>query len=149
MEIILKKYHKGLGEKNDVVTVKPGFGRNYLIPQGIGVLATATAMKVRTEEIRQAAHRTEHLIKEAQALASKLEDLTLNIETLAGPDGKLFGSVTTNMVAVQLEAKGITIDRARISFDTPIKNVGSYVVNIDLHKEIKAALKIEVTAAAK
>lgn len=149
MDIILKKYHKGLGEKNDIVTVKPGYARNFLIPQGIAVLATGTAKKVRDEEIKQAAHRTEHLKKEALAIAEKLDEMTLTIETLAGPDGKLFGSVTTNMVAIQLENKGINVERQRIGFETPIKTVGSHFAVIDLNKEVKAKLKIEVTAAAK
>jgi large subunit ribosomal protein L9 len=149
MEVILKKYHKGLGEKNDIVAVKAGFARNFLIPQGIAVLATDTAKKVRTEEIKQAAHRTEHLLKEAQATAAKLEQLNLTVETLAGPDGKLFGSVTSNMVAQQLEAKGITVDRQRVGFEAPIKNVGAHTVIIDLHKDVKAKLNIDVVAASK
>lgn len=149
MEVILKKYHKGLGEKNDIVTVKPGFARNFLIPQGIATLATESNRKVLAENIRQAAHRTEHMKNEAQRLAEKLEGMTLTIETLAGPDGKLFGSVTTLMVANQLEAKGVEVDRARISFETPIKTVGTHEAHIDLHKEVKAVVKIEVVAAAK
>jgi large subunit ribosomal protein L9 len=149
MEIILKKYHKGLGEKNDIVSVKPGFARNFLIPQGIAVLATESNKKMRTEDIKQAAHRVEHLLKEANAIAAKLADLTLTIETLAGPDGKLFGSVTTLMVHNQLEAKGISVDRQRISIETPIKHTGTHEAIVDLHKEVKAKLKLEVVAAAK
>jgi large subunit ribosomal protein L9 len=149
MDIILKKYHKGLGEKNDIVTVKPGFGRNFLIPQGIGILATDMSRKILAENLRQAAHKKDHLKNAALKLAEDLEKLTLTIETLAGPDGRLFGSVTPLMVAAQLEAKGFDIERQRVSFETPIKDVGSYIAIIDLSKEVKARVKIEVSAVAK
>ena len=149
MEIVLKKYHKGLGEKNDIVSVKPGFARNFLIPQGIGILATASARKMLAEDIKQAAHRVEHFRNEALAIAAKIEELTLTIPTLAGPDGKLFGSVTTLMVATELEARGVTVERQRITFETPIKNTGIHVADVDLHKDVKAKLKIEVVAVAK
>jgi large subunit ribosomal protein L9 len=149
MEVILKKYHKDLGEKNDIVSVKPGFGRNFLIPQGIAIMATETNRKIHAENLRQAAHKKDHIKNAALAVAEKLDQLTLTIETLAGPDGRLFGSVTPLMVASQLEAKGFEIERQRISFETPIKEVGSYTVNVDLHKEVKAKLKIEVTGTTK
>lgn len=149
MEIILKKYHKGLGEKDDIVTVKPGFGRNYLIPQGIGVLATKTAKKILEENMRQASHRKEHMRAEAQKIADELNGLELVIETLAGPDGKLFGAVTPLMVANQLEEKGFNVERQRISFPENIKNLGSYTATIDIQKDVKAEVKIEVTAVSK
>jgi large subunit ribosomal protein L9 len=149
MEIILKKYHKGLGEKGDVVSVKPGYGRNFLIPQGIGILATETALKRLKEDIRQADHRKEHIISEAQKLADQLNELTLVIETLAGPDGKLFGAVTSLMVANQLVENGFDIERQRVTFAENIKNVGSYTATVDLHKGVKATVKIEVVAVSK
>jgi large subunit ribosomal protein L9 len=149
MDIILKKYHKDLGEKNDIVSVKPGFARNFLIPQGIAIMATETNRKILAENLRQAAHKKDHIKNEAARIAEDLEKLTLTIETLAGPDGRLFGSVTPLMVATQLEAKGFEIERQRIAFDAAIKEVGSYTVTVDLHKEVKAKVKIEVVAASK
>jgi large subunit ribosomal protein L9 len=149
MDVILKKYHKDLGEKNDIVSVKPGFARNFLIPQGIAIMATDMNRKIHAENLRQAAHKKDHIKNAALAIAEALEKLTLSIETLAGPDGRLFGSVTPLMVAAQLEAKGFDIERQRVSFETPIKEVGSYTVNVDLHKEVKAKVKVEVSATAK
>ena len=149
MEVILKKYHKDLGEKNDIVSVKPGFARNFLIPQGIAIMATETNRKILTENLRQAAHKKDHIKNEALRIAGELEKLTLNISTLAGPDGRLFGSITPLMIANQLEAKGYDIERPRILFDTVIKELGSYEITVDLHKEVKAKVKIEVVAAAK
>lgn len=149
MDVILKKYHKGLGEKHDVVSVKPGFGRNFLIPQGIAVMATATRLKILAEDLKQASHRKDHIKNEALAVAEKLENVTLTIETLAGPDGRLFGSITPLMVAAQLEAQGYDFERQRVSFDGNIKEVGEYNAIIDLHKEVKATVKIIVAAVAK
>jgi large subunit ribosomal protein L9 len=149
MEVILKKYHKDLGEKNDIVSVKPGFARNFLIPQGIAIMATDTNRKILAENLRQAAHKKDHIKNAALAIAENLEKLTLTIETLAGPDGRLFGSVTALMVAAQLEAKGFEIERQRILFDGAIKEVGAYTVTVDLHKEVKAKVKIEVTSTTK
>ena len=149
MEVILKKYHKDLGEKNDIVSVKPGFGRNFLIPQGIAIMATETNRKILTENLRQAAHKKDHIKNEALRIAGELEKLTLTISTLAGPDGRLFGSITPLMIANQLEAKGYDIERPRILFDTVIKELGNYEITVDLHKEVKAKVKIEVVAAAK
>jgi large subunit ribosomal protein L9 len=123
MEVILKKYHKDLGEKNDIVSVKPGFARNFLIPQGIAIMATETNRKILTENLRQAAHKKDHIKNEALRVAEELEKLTLNISTLAGPDGRLFGSITPLMIANQLEAKGYGIERPRILFDTVIKEL--------------------------
>ncbi len=149
MEIILLKYQKGLGEKDDIVSVKPGYARNYLIPQGIAILATATSRKIIEENLRQAAHRKEHIINEARQIAKGLEALELKIETLAGPDGRLFGSVTPLMVANKLEEVGFDIERQRVAFDGAIKEVGTHVVVIDLHKEVKAKVNVEVIAAAR
>lgn len=146
MEIILKQYVKGLGDKNDLVTVKDGYGRNYLIPQKLAVLATESAKRQRQEALRQASHRLEHIKNEAQAVADRLGELELIIETLAGVDGKLFGSVTTLMVENRLKEKGFDVDRRRISFDDDIKETGEYTATIDIHKEVKAELKIVVIA---
>ena len=149
MEIILKQYIKNLGEKDDVVTVKDGYARNYLIPQGMAILATKSAKKMVEETLRQRAHRQEHLKNEAQALADQLEAVNIIVETLAGQDGKLFGSVTSLMVANQLKEKGFDIDRKQISFESDIKSTGEYAATISLHKEVKASITIEVVAKEK
>ena len=146
MEIILKQYIKGLGEKDDIVTVKNGYARNFLIPQGMAVLATKSAVKQLEETLRQRAHRQEHLKNEAEALAAQLEEINIVVETLAGQDGKLFGSVTPLMVANQIKEKGFDIDRKQISFSEDIKSTGEYEAIISLHKEVKAKVKIEVIA---
>jgi large subunit ribosomal protein L9 len=147
MEVILKKYHKGLGEKGDIVTVKPGFGRNFLIPQGIAVLATESARKVQAENDRQAQHKIQHVLDQARKLADKIEALSLTIPTLAGETGKIFGSVTNTMVVNRLAEEGIEIDRKRVSFESDIKELGEYSVKVDIHREVKAALKVVVIAA--
>ncbi len=149
MEIILLKYHQGLGDKNDIVKVKPGYARNFLIPQGIAKLATKTNRKILEENLRQAAHRREHIVDEAKAKAEELEGLTIVIETLAGPDGRLFGSVTPLMVSNELEEKGIQVERQRISFENPVKELGTHYAIVDLLKEVKAKVTIEVTAVDK
>jgi large subunit ribosomal protein L9 len=149
MEIILKQYHKGLGEKNDIVTVRDGYARNFLIPQGIAVLATASAKKMVTENQRQAQHRQDHIRKESEGVKTRLEEVVITVSTLAGNDGKLFGSVTTLMVENRLRELGFDIDRRRISFDGDIKELGKHMASVDLHKEVKARLTIEVVAKEK
>lgn len=149
MEVILKQYVKGLGEKHDLVKVKDGYGRNYLIPMKLAVVATAEAKKVLQENLKQAAHRQSHLKAEAEKLAEKIGNTVYRVETLAGADGKLFGSVTTLMVENVLKENGIEVDRKRIHLAGDIKDVGTYTGTVDLHKEVKAKLTIEVVAKAK
>lgn len=149
MEIILKEYVKGLGEKGDIVEVKNGYGRNFLIPKGLAMIATESAKKVVAENLRQAAHRQEHILEEAQKVAEKLQEAKLVVETLAGVDGKLFGSVTPLMVENELKEKGFDVDRKRISFDGDVKETGSYTITIDLHKEVKAEVQMDVVAKEK
>lgn len=146
MEIILKQYVKGLGEKNDLVTVKDGYGRNFLIPQGVAVLATKSAKKQLEENMRQAAHRQEHIRQEAEKVAEQLGSLKIEIVTLAGVDGKLFGSVTPLMVENKLSELGFSIDRRRLNFESDIKETGSYTATLDIHKEVKATINIDVVA---
>ncbi len=143
MEIILKDYVKGLGEKNDIVTVKNGYGRNYLIPQGLAVIATKSAKKMAEENIRQAAHKQEKIKQDAEAMAEKINGLKLSIETKAGSNGKIFGSVTTIQIAQSLKDKGFEIDKRKIS-SPDIKNLGEYKATIALHKEVSAEIDLEV-----
>ncbi|MBB6612198.1 50S ribosomal protein L9 [Pontibacter sp. Tf4] len=146
MEVILKDDVKGLGYKNDIVTVKAGYGLNYLIPQGFAVIADKSNKKIVAENIRQAAHKAEKIKADAQALADNIGDLTLEIPAKVGETGKIFGSVTTNQLAEALKAKGFDVDRKRISFDQDVKTAGEYTATINLHKEVKHTVKFNVVA---
>ncbi|WP_448518786.1 50S ribosomal protein L9 [Rhodoflexus sp.] len=146
MEIILKEDIVGLGYKNDIVTVKPGYGRNYLIPRGLAVAATESNKKVIAENMRQAAHKAEKIKREAQELADRIGDLVIQIATKAGESGKIFGAVTTNQLSEALKEKGFDIDRKKIAFKSEIKMLGNYTAILDLHKEVKKEVAIEVIA---
>ncbi|AQG79546.1 50S ribosomal protein L9 [Spirosoma montaniterrae] len=146
MEIILKTDIAGLGYKNDTVTVKPGYGRNYLIPQGFAMMATPSNKKVVAENIRQAAHKVEKIRNDAQALAEKIGELTLTIPAKAGESGKIFGRVTSTQIADALREKGFDIDRKKIAIDE-VKNLGTYTASLDLHKEVKHKVTVDVVAA--
>lgn len=146
MEVILKDDVKHLGYKNDIVEVKPGYGRNYLIPQGLAVLADKTSRKVLAENMRQAAHKIEKIKNDAQDIANNIGDLTLEIPTKVGETGKIFGSVTTNQLADALKAKGHEVDRKRISFDQDVKTAGEYTATLNLHKEVKHQIRFNVVA---
>jgi large subunit ribosomal protein L9 len=145
MEVILKDDLKGLGYKNDTVNVKPGFGRNFLIPQGLAILANKSNRKMIDENIRQASHKAENLKKDADALATGMGELTLEIKTKAGESGKIFGSITAIQVADALMAKGFDIDRKKISVDN-IKEVGEHKAVIDLHKEVHHQITLNIVA---
>ena len=145
MEVILKDDIQGLGYKNDTVSVKPGYGRNYLIPQGYAIIANESNKKMIEENIKQAAHKAEKLKKDAEDIANKMGDLTLEIGTKAGDSGKIFGAITTIQVAESLKNKGFDIDRKKISFN-PIKQLGDYKAIIDLHREVQHEISIKVTA---
>ena len=144
MEVILKDDVKGLGYKNDIVTVKPGYGRNYLLPQGLAVIADKTNKKIVAENVRQAAHKLEKIQNDAQELANKIGDITLEIPAKVGETGKIFGSVTTNQLSEALKAKGFDVDRKRISFDQDVKTAGEYTATLNLHKEVKHQIRFNV-----
>lgn len=146
MEIILKQDIPGLGYKNDTVTVKPGYGRNYLIPQGMAMVASRSNKKMIAENIKQAAHKAEKIKKDAEDLAEKMSDLTLQLGTKAGENGKIFGAITTLQVADALKDKGFDVDRKKITFNTAIKELGDYTVTLDLHREVKPTINIKVVA---
>jgi len=146
MEVILKQDIKKLGEKDDIVTVKPGYGRNYLIPQGFAVLATPSAKKVIAENLKQAQFKQEKIKKDAEAIAAKLEGVKLTIGAKAGESGKIFGSVNTIQVADALKKQGFEVDRRRITFETEPKFIGEYIANLNLHKEVKVQVPFEVVA---
>lgn len=146
MEVILKDDVKNLGYKNDTVSVKPGYGRNYLIPQGLAVIADKSNKKVVAENIRQAAHKADKIKNDAQEIANSIGDITLEIPAKVGESGKIFGSVTTLQISDALKAKGIEVDRKRISFDQDVKTAGEYTASINLHKEVKHQVKFNVVA---
>jgi len=145
MEVILKKNVDKLGYANEIVTVKPGYGRNFLIPQGYAVLATASAKKAHAEVMKQKAHKESKLVAEAQELAAKLADLTGTISTKAGENGKIFGSVNTVQLSEALKKAGYDVDRKSLKIkDEPIKEVGTYEAEANLHKGVKPVFKFEV-----
>ena len=146
MEVILKQDVQGLGYKNDLVKVKPGYGRNYLIPNGIALMATESNKKVLAENTRQAAHKAAKLKQDAEALAQKIGDLTVEIGTKAGESGKIFGAVTGIQVSEVLKTKGFDVDRKRVSFKSQPKELGEYTAILDLHKEVKHEIKVKVVA---
>ena len=144
MKVILKDFVKGFGEKNDIVVVKNGYGRNYLIPQGLATIATPSAIKMAEENVRQAAHKQEKLKADAQAIADKLKGIKITVPTKAGSNGKIFGSVTTIQLAKSLADRGFDIDKRKISAPD-MKNLGDYKASVGLHKEITVEIDVEVT----
>ena len=146
MEIILTKDIKGLGYRNDTVAVKPGYGRNYLIPQGYAIIANSSNKKVVAENLKQAAHKAEKIKTEAEAIAAQIEALSLEIGAKIGESGKIFGAVTTLQISDALKSKGIDVDRKKISIPVGIKEAGEFLADIDLHKEVKTQLKFAVVA---
>jgi len=146
MEVILKQDVKNLGDKDDVVTVKPGYGRNYLLPKGYAILATVSARKVLAENLKQAQFKQEKIRKDADDIATRLEGVKLTIGAKAGESGKIFGAINTIQLADALKKEGFDVDRRKITFDSEPKFVGEYTANVNLHKEVKVKVPFEVVA---
>ena len=148
MDIILKQDVNNLGYKNDIVSVKPGYGRNYLIPQGMAILATERNRKILAEEMRQQAHKEEKIKNEALEKAKALEGLKLQIPAKAAATGKIFGSVNNIMIANAIkEATGIEVDRKNIVLnEDAVKEVGEYKAKLRLHKEVSVDIDFNVFA---
>ena len=144
MEIILIKDVENLGYANDIVTVRPGYANNYLIPQGFAKAATASAKKILAENLRQRAHKDAKILADAQALAATLENLNLTF-TVKAEEGRIFGSITSADVAEALAAKGVEVDKKNITVEG-IKTVGEYKAAVKLHREVKAEVALTVTA---
>jgi large subunit ribosomal protein L9 len=146
MEVILTQDVRSLGYKNDMITVKDGYARNYLIPKGLAKLATETNKKVLAEVVKQKAHKAEKILKEAETLAKALESLKIKIAAKAGTSGKIFGSVNDIQIANAIkEQHNFEIDRKDIHFDgDSIKELGEYIAKIKLHKDVTVELKFEV-----
>jgi large subunit ribosomal protein L9 len=145
MEIILKEDIIGLGYKNDIVNVKNGYGRNYLIPTGKGVIASESAKKVLAENLKQQAHKLAALKAEAEKKAEALNGVALVIEAKVSATGVTYGSVNTNIVADELQKKGFEIDRKIITMHD-IKKVGEYEATIHFHKEVEVKVPVTVVA---
>ena len=147
MEVILKKNVDKLGYANDVVSLKPGYGRNFLIPQGYAVLATASAKKAHEDMMKQKSHKETKLVAEAEVIAAKIAELTVTILTKAGENGKIFGSINTVQLAEALKKEGFDIDRKSLKIkDEPIKEIGSYEAEAILFKGVKQTFKFEVVS---
>ena len=149
MEIILKEDVINLGYKDDIVKVRDGYGRNYLIPQKKAVVATPSARKMLAEELKQRAHKLEKIKNEMVELAAKLENLQLTIAAKVSETGKLFGAVGNIQVAEALAAQGFEIDRKIIVVKDAVKELGSYKAAIKLHREVSVEVAFDVVAEAK
>ena len=147
MEIILKEDVVNLGYKNDIVTVKSGYGRNYLIPTGKAVIASPAAKKMLAEELKQRAHKLEKIKKDAEELAEQLKGVSLTIATKVSATGTIFGSVSNIQIAEELAKLGHNIDR-KIIVVKGVKEVGSYTATVKLHKEVSVEIPFEVVAEA-
>ena len=146
MEIILKEDVINLGYKNDIVTVKSGYGRNYLIPTGKAVIASPAAKKMLAEELKQRAHKLEKIKKDAEELAAKLQGVSLKIATKVSSTGTIFGSVGNIQIADELAKLGHNIDRKLVVVKDTVKEVGNYTAVVKLHKEVSVEIPFEVVA---
>ena len=147
MKIILLQTYENLGKVGEIVNVKPGFARNYLIPNKIASLATAQNIKalevfLKAQETKEAKNRVN-----LEALSKKLNSLTLKFEVQVGEDEKLFGSVTSQMISDELSNQGYTIDKKEIQLDDSIKELGNYKIEINLGYELETKIKVKVVAS--
>ena len=146
MQVILKEDVVNLGYKDDIVTVKDGYGRNFLIPTGKAVIASESAKKVLAENLKQRAHKLAKIKEDAQALAAKLEGVSLTIATKVSSTGTIFGSVGNIQIAEALSKLGHEVDRKIIVVKDAVKEVGSYKAIVKLHKEVSVEIPFEVVA---
>jgi large subunit ribosomal protein L9 len=145
MEVILKKDVIKLGDRDDIVKVRDGYARNYLIPRGLAVMATDSARKMHQENLKQRAHKEAKIKEEAQKIAGKLAEVHIKVGAKAGDNGKIFGSVNTIQVSDALKKLGFDLDRKQIAIkNEPIKVLGSYEAIVKLHKEITQTIKFDV-----
>ena len=146
MEIILKEDVSNLGYKGDILKVKNGYGRNFLIPTKKAILATESAKKMLAEDLKQRAHKLDRIKNEALELADKLKDIVLNVGAKTSTTGKIFGAVGPIQIADAFEKAGFIVDRKVIILKDPIKEVGSYHATLKLHKEVTVEVAFEVVA---
>ena len=146
MDVILKQDFPGLGYKNDTVKVKGGYGRNFLIPQGFAIVASVSNKHMIEENIRQASHKAEKLKKDAEDVAAKLAELSIQVGAKAGEKGKIFGAITTLQISDALKANGYEVDRKMISFKSDVKSIGEYEAVVELSRDVKQDIKFAVVA---
>jgi|SRR6218665_1878835 len=147
MEVILKQDVKNLGYKDDVVKVKPGYGRNFLIPKGLAAMATESAKKMQAETVKQRAFKEQKIKKAAETTAAALKDMVVKVGAKAGESGKIFGSITTVQLADAIKKLGYEVDRKNISINEDgIKNLGTYTAEVRFHKEVVGDVTFEVVA---
>ena len=147
MEIILLQDITKLGHKDDIVNVKDGYGRNYLIPRGYAIAATSSAKKMHSENLRQRAHKEEKIKAAAQEVADKLAEVIIVVGAKTSSSGKIFGSVNTIQLAESLREKGFDIDRKNITLpEDQIKEVGKYNAFIRLHRDVRVKIEFEIVA---
>jgi len=146
MDVILTENVKGLGSIGEVVKVKPGYGRNYLVPQGLAVVASDRNLSELEHHKRQLSRKAEKLSQEAADVKARIEAVTCNFVYKASEEGKLFGSVTSMEIAESLAAQGIEIDRRKILLEHPIKNLGEHGIHIRLNAGVNATVKVVVTS---
>ena len=146
MEIILKEDVSNLGYKGDIVKVKDGYGRNFLIPTKKAIVATESAKKMLAEDLKQRAHKLERLKNDAIELAEKLKDITLTVGAKTSTTGKIFGAVGPIQVADAFEKAGFAVDRKVIVLKDAVKEIGSYTATLKLHKEVTVEVAFEVVA---
>ncbi len=145
MEVILKQDVKNLGYKDDVVKVKPGYGRNFLIPKGMAAMATVSSKKMLTETVKQRAFKEEKVRKSAEASAAKLKDVVVTVGAKVGESGKIFGSVTSVQLADAMKKLGFDVDRKNIKMsEDSVKTIGTYTAEVRFHKEITGTVTFEV-----
>ncbi len=146
MEVILNQDIEKLGYKHDIVNVKPGYARNYLIPKGLASFATEGNKKMLRENLRQQSHKLAKIKAQAEDKAKQLEQISLTLKAKTGTSGKIFGSVTPKHVSDALKERGFEVERKRITLEEDIKMLGNYTATVDLHKEVKASLQLEVVS---
>jgi large subunit ribosomal protein L9 len=144
MKVILLQDVDNLGAEGDIVTVKDGYGRNFLIPQGLALMATTGTVKARQEEQRQAAHKISQQKGSAEELAKRLAQEEIVITARVGEENRIFGSITNQQIATALKEKGIDLDRRKIALDEDIRVIGVYTASIRLHPEVVAEVKVRV-----
>ncbi len=144
MKLILTQDVRNLGHKDDVVSVKPGYGRNYLIPQGIAKMASTSALKMLAEDVKQRAFKIDKIRKDAEALSERLNGVKVTLKAKTGTSGKIFGSITTLQVANALKGLGYDVDRRKVVFNEEPKMIGDYKATVTLLKDISNTIDVEV-----
>jgi large subunit ribosomal protein L9 len=147
MEVILKQDLDNLGYADEVVKVRPGYARNFLIPRGLAIIASESNKKMLAETLKQRSHKAQKVRGDAEAVAKQLESMLLKIGMKTGENGKIYGSVTPLQIADALNKMGVNVERKKVKMDSEhIKSVGTYQAIVDLHKEVKAKINFEVVA---